>query len=93
VRLDDRVVLGRQARRDLLGVDDPALARLDHHLGGGGISLRHLQPDQEGNGGDHRGDPEDDAPAPPQNGEQLAQRKPAFRVRIGALGVRIVGLR
>ena len=86
MRLDDRVVFGRQTWRDLLGLDDPALARLDHHLGGGGVGLRDLQADQDGDRGHHRRDPEDDAPAPAQDGEQFRQRQPAWD-RTGSLSI------
>ena len=78
MRLDDRVVFGRQTWRDLLGLDDPALARLDHHLGGGRIGLRDLQADQEGDRGDYGRNQEDDAPTPAQDREQFRERQPAW---------------
>ena len=92
VRVDDRVVLGRQARRHRLGLDDPAFPRLDHHLGGRGIGSGDLKPDQNGHGGHHGGDPDDHVPAPLQNREQLAQRQPVSTGR-HALKARMTRLR
>ena len=92
VRVDDRVVLGRQAWRHRLGLDDPAFPRLDHHLGGRGIGSGDLKPDQDGHGGHHGGDPDDHVPAPLQNREQLAQRQSVSTGR-HALKARMTRLR
>ena len=78
VRLDDRGVFGRQTGRDLLGLDDPALTRLDHHLGGGRIGLRDLKADEDGDRGNYGRNPENDVSTPAQDREQFRERQPAW---------------
>ncbi|MCE3249945.1 MAG: hypothetical protein K0R41_3770 [Geminicoccaceae bacterium] len=92
VRLEDRAVFGRQAWRDLFGADDPALARLDHDLGGGGIGPGDLEPHQHRDRGHERCSPEDDPPAPAQDRQHLAQRKPALGAPVDPLRAGIGGL-